>query len=124
MSIVRDITDRKTIAGHCATANRNSPPFTRCCRTRSALPIWPMANLIDVKSGMATYYRFSRKNVRGRTTKDLGLYTRAEDRRSIVACLRTSKPLHQRENTDRRRMAPTSWGEISGVVSELANARC
>ena len=123
MSIVRDITDRKTIAE--ALRDSEQKFATIYQMLPDALGITDLADgkLIDVNQAWQRITGFSPEECRGRTTKALGLYTHAEDRRSIVACLRTGKPLHQREILIRRKDGSTSWGEISGVVSELSKRK-
>ncbi len=119
MSIVRDITDRKTIA---AALKDSEEKFATIYQLLpDALGITDLADgrLIDVNQAWERITGYSPDECRGRTTKEIGLYTHDEDRRKIVECLRSGESLHQREIRIRRKDGSNSWGEISGVISEV-----
>lgn len=123
MSIVRDITDRKTIAEALRDSEQKFATVYQMLPDALGITDLQTGHLMDVNQAWQRITGFSPEESRGKTTKALGLYTHEDDRRKILQCVRTGEALHQREILIRRKDGSTSWGEISGVVSELSKRK-
>jgi PAS domain S-box-containing protein len=120
MSIVRDITDRKSIAQALHDSEQKFATVYQMLPDALGITDLQTGLIIDANKAWLEITGWGPDECIGKRTKDLGVWANPQDRKQLIANLKKNRLVTHREFLIRKKDGTVSWSEISGVIATLS----